>query len=191
MDMEWSDSKYEHREERDDESPMREQYDDLQQDGTVQSIIPLDFVQLYVAGLSFRDVTRGVGAVIRDTAGVSEVLSWVSRSRKLEEKRIAEKEKALRLSKIFLEQIICATSEYIYSITLMDGIDKVVEGGAVVLTLKDQNILADGDINEGRKNMRNIKESSRNSGDGQQKRLGFPNLSELNSPKETGIPQFI
>ena len=29
MDMEWSDSKYEHREERDDESPMQEQYDDL------------------------------------------------------------------------------------------------------------------------------------------------------------------
>ena len=44
--MEWSNSKYEHREERDDESPMREQYDDLQQDGTVRSIIPLDFVQV-------------------------------------------------------------------------------------------------------------------------------------------------
>ena len=32
---------------------------------------------------------------------------------------------------------------------VLDGLDKVFEGGAVVLTLKDQNILADGDINQG------------------------------------------
>ena len=35
-------------------------------------------------------------------------------------------------------------------VKVLHGIDKVVEGGAVVLTLKDQNILADGDINEGK-----------------------------------------
>lgn len=34
-------------------------------------------------------------------------------------------------------------------VKVLHGIDKVMEGGAVVLTLKDQNILADGDINEG------------------------------------------
>ena len=33
-------------------------------------------------------------------------------------------------------------------VKVLHGIDKVVEGGAVVLMLKDQNILADGDINE-------------------------------------------
>lgn len=35
-------------------------------------------------------------------------------------------------------------------VKVLHGIDKVIEGGAVVLTLKDQNILADGDINEGK-----------------------------------------
>lgn len=36
---------------------------------------------------------------------VPEVLAWVSRSRKLEDKRNAEKQKALQLSKIFEEQV--------------------------------------------------------------------------------------
>lgn len=36
---------------------------------------------------------------------IPEVLAWVNRSRKLEEKRNAEKEKALQLSKIFEEQV--------------------------------------------------------------------------------------
>lgn len=36
----------------------------------------------------------------------SEVLAWVNRSRKLEEKKNAEKEKALQLSKIFEEQVV-------------------------------------------------------------------------------------
>lgn len=35
-------------------------------------------------------------------------------------------------------------------VKVLHGIDKVLEGGAVVLTLKDQNILADGDVNEGK-----------------------------------------
>lgn len=35
----------------------------------------------------------------------SEVLDWVKRSRKLEEKKLTEKEKALQLSKIFEEQV--------------------------------------------------------------------------------------
>lgn len=32
---------------------------------------------------------------------------------------------------------------------VLHGLDKVLEGGAVVMTLKDQSILADGDINQG------------------------------------------
>lgn len=35
----------------------------------------------------------------------SEVLSWVSKSRKLEEKRNAEREKAIRLSQALEEQV--------------------------------------------------------------------------------------
>ena len=42
----------------------------------------------------------------KNSEGVSEVLSWVSWSRKLEDKRNAEKEKALQLSKIFEEQVL-------------------------------------------------------------------------------------
>jgi U4/U6.U5 tri-snRNP-associated protein 1 len=34
-------------------------------------------------------------------------------------------------------------------IKVLHGLDKVMGGGAVVLTLKDQNILSDGDLNEG------------------------------------------
>ena len=41
----------------------------------------------------------------KKTDEVSEVLAWVNRSRKLEEKKNAEKEKALQLSKIFEEQV--------------------------------------------------------------------------------------
>ena len=37
--------------------------------------------------------------------GVSDVLSWVNRSRKLEEKRKTGREKALQLSKMFEEQV--------------------------------------------------------------------------------------
>lgn len=35
-------------------------------------------------------------------------------------------------------------------VKVLHGLDKVLEGGAVVLTLKDQSILADGDINQGK-----------------------------------------
>lgn len=35
-------------------------------------------------------------------------------------------------------------------VKVLHGVDKVLEGGAVVLTLKDQSILADGDVNEGK-----------------------------------------
>ncbi|XP_057951465.1 SART-1 family protein DOT2 isoform X2 [Malania oleifera] len=91
--------------------------------------------------------------------GGSEVLTWVSRSRKLEEKRNAEKEKALQLSKVFEEQDNIDQEESdddaaaqhtadLAGVKVLHGLDKVIEGGAVVLTLKDQNILADGDINE-------------------------------------------
>lgn len=40
-------------------------------------------------------------------------------------------------------------TEHLGGVKVLHGLDKVLEGGAVVLTLKDQSILADGDINEG------------------------------------------
>ncbi|XP_050372474.1 SART-1 family protein DOT2 [Argentina anserina] len=95
----------------------------------------------------------------KKTEDIPEVLAWVNRSRKLEEKRNAEKEKALQLSKIFEEQDNVGEesddenanhvmAHNLDGVKVLHGIDKVIEGGAVVLTLKDQNILADGDINE-------------------------------------------
>ncbi|CAA2957431.1 SART-1 family DOT2 [Olea europaea subsp. europaea] len=87
--------------------------------------------------------------------GGSEVLAWVDKSRKL-----AEKEKALQLSKIFEEQDNVNEgesdeeaapqhfTENLGGVKILHGLDKVLEGGAVVLTLKDQSILADGDINQ-------------------------------------------
>ncbi|KAI3443451.1 hypothetical protein Pfo_000116 [Paulownia fortunei] len=97
---------------------------------------------------------------MKSSEGASEVLSWVNRSRKLEEKRNAEKEKALQLSKVFEEQdnmidgesddeaATQHTTQDLGGFKILHGIDKVLEGGAVVLTLKDQSILADGDINQ-------------------------------------------
>ncbi|KAK2977542.1 hypothetical protein RJ640_018184 [Escallonia rubra] len=72
----------------------------------------------------------------------------------------AEKEKALHLSKAFVEQNNIDQGESedestaqpkhqdLAGVKILHGLDKVMEGGAVVLTLKDQSILADGDINQ-------------------------------------------
>ncbi|XWS10826.1 hypothetical protein CRYUN_Cryun38cG0031400 [Craigia yunnanensis] len=96
----------------------------------------------------------------KKSEGVSEASAWVSRSRKLEEKRNTEKEKALQLSKIFEEQDNFVQGENedeeadnhaihdLAGVKVLHGLDKVMDGGAVVLTLKDQSILANGDINE-------------------------------------------
>lgn len=40
-------------------------------------------------------------------------------------------------------------SDHLAGVKVLHGLDKVMEGGAVVLTLKDQSILAGDDINEG------------------------------------------
>ncbi|XP_055829840.1 SART-1 family protein DOT2 [Solanum dulcamara] len=96
----------------------------------------------------------------KKSEGASEVLSWVSKSRKIEEIRNAEKEKALQLSKIFEEQDKMNGEESddeendrlaakeLGGMKVLHGLDKVVEGGAVVLTLKDQSILAGDDVNQ-------------------------------------------
>ncbi|KAL5730191.1 hypothetical protein ACHQM5_003043 [Ranunculus cassubicifolius] len=81
----------------------------------------------------------------QNNGGISEVLSWVCKSRNLD----VEKKKANRLSRVFDEQddeVMDNTN--LAGVRVLHGIDKVLEGGAVVLTLKDQSILADGDIND-------------------------------------------
>ncbi|KAG5001008.1 hypothetical protein JHK87_022080 [Glycine soja] len=88
----------------------------------------------------------------------SEISAWVNKSRKIEKKR------AFQLSKIFEEQVFStfiSHLEYVLDdedtaqhtdnlagVKVLHGLDKVMEGGTVVLTIKDQPILADGDVNE-------------------------------------------
>ncbi|RDX92702.1 SART-1 family protein DOT2, partial [Mucuna pruriens] len=83
----------------------------------------------------------------------SEISAWVNKSRKL------EKERALQLSKIFEEQDNIAVegsddedtaqhTDNLAGVKVLHGLDKVMEGATVVLTIKDQPILADGDVNE-------------------------------------------
>ncbi|KAG4401210.1 hypothetical protein GLYMA_07G220800v4 [Glycine max] len=83
----------------------------------------------------------------------SEISTWVNKSRKIEKKR------AFQLSKIFEEQDNIAVegsdnedtaqhTDNLAGVKVLHGLDKVMEGGTVVLTIKDQPILADGDVNE-------------------------------------------
>ncbi|KAG8492805.1 hypothetical protein CXB51_010254 [Gossypium anomalum] len=117
-------------------------------------------VQASSSELEERIVRMKEDRLKKKSEGLSEVSAWVSRSRKLEDKRNAEKEKALQLSKIFEEQDNFVQGEDedeeadnrpthdLGGVKVLHGLDKVMDGGAVVLTLKDQSILADGDLNE-------------------------------------------
>ncbi|KAG8089730.1 hypothetical protein GUJ93_ZPchr0011g27673 [Zizania palustris] len=112
------------------------------------------------------------GAILGDNDDGSEILSWVGKSRKLHEKRQAEKEKALFRARALEEQdsILAENDEdddekeqednqageHLSGVKVLHGLDKVMEGGAVVMTLKDQSILADGDINEEADMLENI-----------------------------------
>ncbi|XP_039818928.1 SART-1 family protein DOT2-like isoform X2 [Panicum virgatum] len=111
------------------------------------------------------------GGILGSDDGASEILSWVGKSRKLDEKRQAEKEKALRLARALEEQdnILAdngddddeeeedkQVGDHLSGVKVLHGLDKVLEGGAVVMTLKDQSILADGDINEEADTLENI-----------------------------------
>ncbi|PAN40129.1 hypothetical protein PAHAL_7G293900 [Panicum hallii] len=111
------------------------------------------------------------GGILDSDDGASEILSWVGKSRKLDEKREAEKEKALRLARALEEQdnILAdngddddeeeedkQVGDHLSGVKVLHGLDKVLEGGAVVMTLKDQSILADGDINEEADMLENI-----------------------------------
>jgi len=111
------------------------------------------------------------GGILGSDDGASEILSWVGKSRKLDEKRQAEKEKALLLARALEEQdnILAdngddddeeeedkQVGDHLSGVKVLHGLDKVLEGGAVVMTLKDQSILADGDINEEADMLENI-----------------------------------
>ncbi|KAH7670752.1 SNU66/SART1 family protein [Dioscorea alata] len=112
----------------------------------------------------------------RKSDGSSEISAWVSKSRKLEENRNAEKEKAVRLSTILDEQeSFLAESDDedatghsgkdLAGVKILHGLDKVMEGGAVVLTLKDQDILVGGDMNKDVGMLENVEIGEQKRGD--------------------------
>ncbi|CAL5208652.1 unnamed protein product [Lathyrus oleraceus] len=89
----------------------------------------------------------------KQSEAASEISSWVNKSRKLEKKRVSQ------LSKHFEEQDNIAVegsddedtahhTDHLAGVKVLHGLDKVAEGGTVVLTIRDQPILADGDLNE-------------------------------------------
>ncbi|CAI8603522.1 unnamed protein product [Vicia faba] len=89
----------------------------------------------------------------KQSEAASEISSWVNKSRKLEKKRVSQ------LSKHFEEQDNIAEegsddedttrhTDHLAGVKVLHGLDKVAEGGTVVLTIRDQPILADGDLNE-------------------------------------------
>ena len=88
----------------------------------------------------------------------SEISSQANKSRKF------EKERVLQLSKIFEEQDNIAVegsddedkTHHLAGVKVLNGLDKVVESGSVVLTLRDQPILVDGDINEDADMLENV-----------------------------------
>eukprot|EP00250_Pteridium_aquilinum_P002657 c12881_g1_i1 orf=124-2781(-) len=101
---------------------------------------------------SSQDSRKGKGG-----AG-SEIAAWVNKSRTIEEqKKIEERIKAARMARLLSEQDSGEDSEDedkpVYSekdlagLKVLHGIDKVMEGGAVVLTLKDRGILDGDDVN--------------------------------------------
>ncbi|MQL73158.1 hypothetical protein Taro_005505 [Colocasia esculenta] len=130
----------------------------------MQRLLVLGSVNTMGSSVAFRmrrlDTTRSKQE--RDGSGC-RVLNVTPRSVAFTDKtltpRFHEKEKASRLMKALEEQDnIHDESEeeeaseqigkYLAGVKILHGLDKVLEGGAVVLTLKDQNILADGDVNE-------------------------------------------
>ncbi|VFQ79586.1 unnamed protein product [Cuscuta campestris] len=94
------------------------------------------------------------------TEGTSEVLDWVNKSRKIEEKKKAQKAKVVQISSFFEEQDEIGqedddseiatqhSTEELGGAKVLHGLDKVLEGGSVILTLKDQSILSGDDINQ-------------------------------------------
>ncbi|KAL9223937.1 hypothetical protein vseg_000020 [Gypsophila vaccaria] len=103
----------------------------------------------------------------RKSEGASEIMSWVNKSRKLEEKINFDRQKAKQRSKIFDEQDNVdddyerftnskGTTDALAGVKVLHGFEKVLEGGSVILTLKDQEILAEGDVNENADMLENV-----------------------------------
>ncbi|CAI5459116.1 unnamed protein product [Closterium sp. Yama58-4] len=107
-----------------------------------------------------------------------DLMAWVAKSRKLDEKRRAEKEKAERMARMLADQDDAAaeeeeddeerggrqrssrpeyTSRDLAGLRVRHGVAAVLqEGAAVVLTLKDASILAGDDVNEDEDELENV-----------------------------------
>lgn len=106
----------------------------------------------------------------------SEISAWVNKSRSLEEqKKIEERIKAARMARLLSEPDSGEDSEEedrpaytgknLAGLKVLHGIDKVMEGGAVVLTLKDRGILDGDDLNDETDELENLEISQQKSRD--------------------------
>jgi len=94
----------------------------------------------------------------KQSEAASDISSPTNKNREFEKKRV------LQLSKIFEEQDNIAVegsddedkSHHLAEVKVLHGLDKVVEGGTVVLTIRDKSILVDGDINEDADMLENV-----------------------------------
>ncbi|CAM6127350.1 unnamed protein product [Calypogeia fissa] len=101
-------------------------------------------------------------ASAKKTDADNDISAWVNKSRKIEQKKkIDDRQKAARMAKILAEQDNeedddnsgdeLTNSAYgtrdLAGLKIRHGFDKVMEGHAVVLTLKDTNVLDGDDVN--------------------------------------------
>lgn len=68
---------------------------------------------------SFLFVRMKEQRLMKSSEGAPEILSWVNKSRKIEEKRNVEKEKAMQLSKNFEEQVAGTLCLFSFKISLI------------------------------------------------------------------------
>uniref|UniRef100_A0A1D1XKA5 U4/U6.U5 tri-snRNP-associated protein 1 n=1 Tax=Anthurium amnicola TaxID=1678845 RepID=A0A1D1XKA5_9ARAE len=87
-------------------------------------------------------------------------------------------------------------TEHLAGVKILHGLDKVLEGGTVVLTLKDQDILADGDVNEEADMLENVEIGEQKRRDdayrASKKRTGLydDKFSEVADSQKAILPQY-
>lgn len=108
----------------------------------------------------------------------NEIAAWVNKSRNLEDqKKIEERIKAARTARLLAEQEEedsdreeedrnVHTGKDLAGLKVLHGLDKVMEGGAVVLTLKDREVLAGDDVNDELDELENFEIAQQKARDG-------------------------
>ncbi|EFJ36327.1 hypothetical protein SELMODRAFT_404232 [Selaginella moellendorffii] len=103
----------------------------------------------------------------KEVAATKEIEEWVRKSRKIEKIEKVRAKKAVPAIRSIAQQdeeVVdeeddeesAYKSKDLAGMKIRHGLEKIIEGGEVVLTLKDSNILAEGDINEDADELENV-----------------------------------